>query len=259
MNTRNGELSFSINDRVDNFEVGVSHVPLGMLGTFQKDVSEFLRGSAREVEPNDLIVSIVDGSVRLNVAAGLLVATTLFADIDRLQTDGNLNFIDPKRATVIERWQTAAKQNAHRKYRVFGTATNSSITVDSNSDYRRIETTWIPIEKYLSGKVLDLGGKTKANIHIELSGGTSVTVAAPQELLEREEKNRLYKNAVLYVSADQNIDTGELKNYKLLSFSDVSPVFDQGEFDTMVEKGVKAWSDVPNATEWLENLRGGNA
>ena len=25
------------------------------------------------------------------------------------------------------------------------------------------------------------------------------------------------------------------------------------------KKGVKAWSDVPNATEWLENLRGGNA
>ena len=258
MDVSNGILSFSLNDRVENVEVGVNHVPLALLGAFQKDVSEFLRGSTREVDPNDVIVAIVEGSVRLNVAAGLLAATTLFADIDRLQSNRNLSSIDPKRAAVIERWQVAAKQHINRKYRVFGTAISSSITVDSSSDYRRIEAAWVPVEKYLSGKVVDLGGKTKANIHIELSSGVSVTVTAPQDLLEKEEKNRLYKNAVLYVSADQNIDTGELKNYKLLSFSDVSPVFNEEAFNTMVEKGTQAWSDVPNVTEWLENLRGRN-
>jgi len=28
------------------------------------------------------------------------------------------------------------------------------------------------------------------------------------------------------------------------------------EFDEMIKKGTEAWKDVPNATEWLEDLRG---
>lgn len=34
------------------------------------------------------------------------------------------------------------------------------------------------------------------------------------------------------------------------------PEFNQAEFDEMVDKGTKAWADVPNATEFVENLRG---
>ncbi|MCK9394202.1 MAG: hypothetical protein M0Q44_01260 [Methylobacter sp.] len=33
-------------------------------------------------------------------------------------------------------------------------------------------------------------------------------------------------------------------------------IFDQAEFDEMVEKGAKAWADVPDPTAWLEELRG---
>ena len=31
---------------------------------------------------------------------------------------------------------------------------------------------------------------------------------------------------------------------------------DKNEFDAMVERGTLAWADVPNATEFVENLRG---
>ena len=31
---------------------------------------------------------------------------------------------------------------------------------------------------------------------------------------------------------------------------------EQAEQDTMIERGTKAWADVPNATDWVEELRG---
>ena len=34
------------------------------------------------------------------------------------------------------------------------------------------------------------------------------------------------------------------------------PRFDPEAFAAMVAKGRKAWADVPNATEWVEKLRG---
>lgn len=36
------------------------------------------------------------------------------------------------------------------------------------------------------------------------------------------------------------------------------PHFDPEAFAAMVAKGRKAWADVPNATEWVEKLRGGD-
>ena len=49
-------------------------------------------------------------------------------------------------------------------------------------------------------------------------------------------------------------DSGDMEN--LVGEADGAiPVFDQAEFAEMVERGTTAWADVPDATEWLENLR----
>lgn len=36
----------------------------------------------------------------------------------------------------------------------------------------------------------------------------------------------------------------------------LKPSYDEQEFKEMVEKGTKAWADVPDANEWLEDIRG---
>ncbi|UKE73888.1 hypothetical protein [Xanthomonas graminis] len=45
-------LRFALSDRIDDAPVGPSHVPLALLGEFQKDVTEFLKGSGKEVDPS---------------------------------------------------------------------------------------------------------------------------------------------------------------------------------------------------------------
>ena len=34
------------------------------------------------------------------------------------------------------------------------------------------------------------------------------------------------------------------------------PKFNQDEFNTMVERGSKAWADVPDSAKWVDELRG---
>ncbi|MGD0961298.1 MAG: hypothetical protein ABSB19_15935 [Methylomonas sp.] len=41
-----------------------------------------------------------------------------------------------------------------------------------------------------------------------------------------------------------------------LYFDVHQPRFDEDEFNVMVERGTKAWADVPDATVWVETLRG---
>jgi hypothetical protein len=252
------ELRFAVSDRINDAEVGPKHVPLSLLGDFQKEVSDFLRGSARDVDPAEVLVSVEEGSLAL-VATGLMAATTLWADLEYLKSPDSLNLIDPKRAAVVERWQATARQNPHRKYRVADKTAQVSLSVDASTDFRRVEEVWVTVEKYVHGKVLDWGGKTKPNVHLEMDDGTVLKVSSSQNLLAQEEQNRLYRSALLHISAEENLLTGAIRNPVLLAFEAHQPAYDETEFQQMVQRGTAAWSDVPNATDWVEDLRGGRA
>lgn len=249
------ELRFAISDRINNAEIGPKHVPLNLLSDFQKEVGDFLKGASRDVDPAQVLISVEDGSFML-VATGLLAASTLWADLERLKSPESLGLIDSKRAIVVERWQAAARQNPRRKYMVTDAKASAHVTVDSSSDFRKVEDVWVRVEKYLEGRIVDLGGKTKANVHLEIDGGDVIVVAATTELLAREEQNRLYRPATLHVSAETSLLTGELRDFRLLAFQPDHPAYDETEFQVMVSRGNAAWADVQNPTEWLEILRG---
>jgi hypothetical protein len=252
------QLRFAVSDLINNVEVGPTHVPLALLGEFQKDVSEFLKGSNRDVDPMAVQISIEAGSL-LFAASGLLAATTLWADLEHLKAADSLNLIDSKRAIVVERWQSVARQNPNRRYVVADQSDRVFLSIDSTSSFSKIEDAWVHVEKYLHGKVVDMGGKTKANVHLELENGTTMTIASSQDLLAQDEQNRLYRPALLHVAAEENLLTGELRNQRLLAFETHQPSYDDEEFKRMVERGTRAWGDVTNATDWLETLRGGQA
>ncbi len=253
------QLRFAVNDLIDNDEVSPARVPLALLGDFQKDVSEFLKGSSRDVDPANVLVSIEDGSLAL-VATGLLAATTLWTDLEHLKSTDSLNLIDPKRASVVERWQVIALKNPHRRYSVADQSGQISFSIDSTSNFRRIEDVWVHVEKYLHGVIVDMGGNTKPNVHLKLENGVTLPpIASTQAVLAQSEQNRLYRPALLHVTAEENLLTKELRNLNLLAFQDNQPSYNDDEFNLMVEKGTKAWADVPDATAWLENLRGNHA
>lgn len=250
------QLRFSVSDLVDDVEVGPAHVPLALLGTFQKDVAEFLKGTSRDIDPACVHISIEAGSLAF-AASGLLSATTLWADLGRLALPEGVALIDPKRAKVLQRWQAQARHNPHRRYAVVDNAGREIVVVDGETDLNKVCDVWAQVEKYLHGKVVDMGGKTKANVHVELENGQIVTVSATQDLLAEDECNRLYRPALLHVTAEENLRTGDLRHLRLLAFETHRPSYDEQEFKRMVERGTKAWEDVANATEWVDALRGG--
>lgn len=252
------ELRFSLTDRINGVDVGPRHVPLNLLGEFHKDVSEFLQGSGRELKSADVLISIDEGSLVL-VATGLAMAHGLWSDVSHLAVPASLGEIDLKRAEVVKRWQAQARSHPDRSYRLEDGSKHAIATIDSTTDYEQIEDVWVTVEKYLHGRVVDWGGKTKANVHLELENGKVMKVSAPQQLLAQESENRLYRQALLHVTAEENLRTGELRDLHLLAFETHHPVYDETEFRKMVQRGTAAWTDVPDAIQWLESLRGDDA
>ena len=221
-------------------------------------MTDFLRGASRDVDPAQIHISIESGSLAL-AASGLLAATTLWADLARVALPDALTLIDPKRASVLERWQSAARENPNRSYAIADKTGRVLFVANARTKLTKIDDVWVQVEKYLHGKIVDLGGKTKANVHLELENGQTLTVNASHELLAQDERNRLYRPAVLHVTAEENLHTRELRNLRLLAFDMYKPSYDDEEFRRMVERGTTAWEDVANATDWTDALRGGQA
>jgi hypothetical protein len=250
------QLRLAINDRINNDDINPSHVPLALLGEFQKDVSEFLKGSSNDVDYSKIMVSIESGSLAF-LATGLLAAASLWSDIETLKTTRSLSLIDPKRANVIERWQYSAQKNPRRRYSVSDKSSLVFFSINSDSNFKLSEDIWVQVEKYLYGNITNMGGKNKANIHLDLENGEILPpISTTQNLLAQGEQNRLYRHSLVHISAEENLRTGKLRNLTLLSFEDHKPVYDEQEFKLMVERGTKAWSGVP--VSWLEDLRGNN-
>jgi len=253
-------IDFVLRDRVDGVEVTPSTIGLSRFNEFNKQVEEFVGGSER-LPLGDVHVRVEPGSYKLVIILPALVAGALELDLQALQRQDSLGEIDPKRAEIVERWQAKARTRPDLQYLVRpGDDTLPTIEFTVQTDYRVGEIVpWVRVEKYLFGTVTDMGGAQKANVHIRLDdSGELVRIGTNQEYLHDQEENRLYRKVLVRVAAEQHYRTGKFRNFRLLSFEDYQPRYDEEALDRFAAAGREAWQDVTDASLWVAELRGGS-
>jgi hypothetical protein len=251
--TQQQRLERVLDDVVDGEPVGPASMPVALLADYQAQVARFLKGSHADVDLAALRVGIEAGSWKVVVPAMALVAG-LASDVALLGS-GNLDDMDPKRAEIIEEWQKAAAKAKTRRYDILP-GSGKAVHIHARTHYaRQDQATWVKVEKYLLGEVIDLGGK-KPNVHLLLPDGTTVKVGTSHDQVLDQNDNLVYRRALLHVRAEEDLHTGTLRHVHLIKFAHYQPAFDSEAFAAMVAKGRKAWADVPDASEWVEEQRG---
>ena len=81
-------------------------------------------------------------------------------------------------------------------------------------------------------------------------------VNAARDVLSNDPKNRLFKQALVRIVADYNVQTREHRNAQLLGFEPQDSSLDEKALARMLDRGRRAWADVPSAADWVEDLRG---
>ena len=92
-----------------------------------------------------------------------------------------------------------------------------------------------------------------------LFDGKALLVEAAREVLRDEKLNRLYKPAMLRITAEYNVMTREYRNARLLEFVEHDNRLDEKDLARLTQRGAKAWRDVPDAGAWVDDLRGSEA
>lgn len=249
-------ITVALIDQTAGFEATPDRVRLGDLADFTADVATFLRGEDKDVDTKTLEVAIRTGSVAIETAP-LLSAPGLFRDLRALLGGELLDNLDAKRREIVEGWQKAARQTQQLAYRISAPFLDRPILVNHESDYHADDADqWVQVERYIRGEIQDLGGITKANAHIKLPDGRTLKVTTERDVLRNDTVNRLYKVAMLRVKAEYNVLTRELRKAQLVEFVEHASTVDEDALSRLTRRGAAAWKDVPNATAWVDELRG---
>ena len=251
------QITIALIDHSAGFEARPERVRLADLAEFSADVAVFLRGDGKEVDSKTLDVAVINGSLGIRTAP-LPVAPQLFNDLRALLNSELLDNLDAKRRDVMVRWQKAARQTRQLAYRISAPFLDRAIVVNAESDFRSNDANqWVQVERYIRGEIQDLGGATRANAHVKLPDGSTLTVTTDRDVLRDDTINRLYKLAMLRIKAEYNVLTRVLRNARLVEFVEYAPQVDEEELARMTRRGTDAWKNVGDATSWVDELRGG--
>ena len=247
-----------LHDDSAGYEITPDRVPLAALRRFTKDVDEFLRGDGHDVDTTQLEVALVKGSLGLRTAPTANPA--LLGDLRRLAAGELLAGVAGKRRAVVERWQKAARGTQRLQVQISSDFLPAPIVINADTDFRADDADqWVRVERYVRGEIEDMGGHTRPNAHIRLPDGKALLVEAAREVLRDEKLNRLYKPAMLRITAEYNVMTREYRNARLLEFVEHDNRLDEKDLARLTQRGAKAWRDVPDAGAWVDDLRGSEA
>lgn len=250
-------LEFALDDRVGDQPLTPDTVDLPTLRAFLGEVEALIKGNMANATLAESRVRIEDGSLKVVALVSALIAADVQADLSRLTETGDLDAVAPKRAEVIEQWQSRARRMPHRTY-LIGEPQHPKIRIANTTTFEHGgEKAWVAVEKYVTGRVVDAGGKQNPNVHVVLSdSGKDLLVEATEQQLGEEKENQLYKQVTLHVQAEQHLRTKALRNVRLIQFLPQSAEVDEDALQSLWEKGREAWKDVESPTIWVEELRG---
>jgi hypothetical protein len=248
-------IHIALHDSTQGYEATPDRVRLKTLQAFVRDAEELLRGSDADPSIKELEVSVLKGSVAIETYptadAGLLQDLLLMSQSPRIDT------LQTKRKAVVERWQKAARAATQGLwYQITAPLLAKPVVINSQSDYHADDADqWVQVERYVSGEIEDLGGYSRPNAHIRLTGGKKLSVATDRDMLRADTVNRLYKPALVRIAAEYNVVTLEYRNARLLAFVERDNRFDETAFKRMTDRGAVAWAGVEDASAWVDEQR----
>ena len=259
----NEKLYFSVKDTIDGEQVTPENVPLRLIIELADAMNRFIYGKAKST--GEVSVSIRKGSFAI-VAPSSPITQSAISDYRIVKKTGTLDNIDPIRARIIRDLQIKAQKDGNRIYVISDQENISTdnqhnvLVISKETDYKTMRTDqWVPTETYMYGMVVDIGGKTKTNVHLVLENGDMIVLNADSKQIEEDEINRVYRKQLVKVVAEQNLETKKYRNERLSDFVEYEPRFDEAQFNEISKKVRHSWADVPDVLAWVENMRGNYA
>lgn len=198
------------------------------------------------------------GSIRvlLTTATAAVVQTT--ALMARVHQTSEIGILPPKQAEAVRYFLRMAQEHRLEVYLGEAEQVEQGLHLHRGLHFPEEEPAWVIVEAQVLGKVIDMGGKTVTNLHLETDLYGYLTLSATEEQLAKETKNRLYQRQHVHVRLRQNAFTGEYdtKSGVFLGFIDYPDETMEEYIARLVKQATPYLSKIEDPDAWLREIRG---
>ncbi len=253
-----GHIQIKINGKKGNNELTPDNYDIKEIITILENAENLLFPNDKKDRPT-ISYAIEKGSVKHIIKTTMQSIIGFNAILAQIESTQNIDFLDINTAKAVEKFQEISKSHNYDFVLTTSLYNTSVLTINTNTKFYRSESLWVDAEFYFYGKITNMGGVSKSNIHISTEEYGNLTIQTNKDFLEHYEKNPLYKRFGIISTGKQNIDTGELDKQSLIfkGIVEYSPKYDEDYLNSLIQKAKKTWSGMTNADSWLRELRGG--
>lgn len=206
-------------------------------------------------------VRVEVGSVRLICTAVAALVIQAHALLGEVRNTNELGMLKPKQKTAVKYFQKFASRNQVSISLGKSNDLSSGLILNKQTLLSEDNPVWVKTELYLEGKITNIGGKSKSNIHIETDKFGLLVINTTEQILEEDKKNRIYKNQVLRVEINQNpfnlsYDTSSAKLIEFIDHEHTVKEDIDEYLNNLIQKAAKDWEDVKDSEAWLKEVRG---
>jgi hypothetical protein len=252
-----GNIEIRIAGSRGNIDLSPDNYDIREIITILQTAENLLFPTSKKDRPT-ISYSIEAGSVRHIIKTSLQAVIGFNAIIGQVGSSNSVDFLEAQSAQAIETLQeNSIKNNFELSIRTSLDQSNE-LKITNKTRFTRTQNIWVDAEFYFYGTLTNAGGKSKANIHLDTEDLGSLTIQTDREFLGEKEENLLYKDFGVRAIGKQNIQTSEIdkSSLKLIELIDYSPKYDQNYLSSLMKKATSKWSDVNDADEWLNSIRG---
>jgi hypothetical protein len=251
-----GYIEVKFDGIVENKPLTPINIDIAEIKEIISDVETFLYPTRGEkAERPHISYKLEEGSAR-NLfylpISGVLLFNALSGEINNR---GNIDFLDSKRAEIIDKFQRKAKDKNLEISFYSSSDKKPILIINQETQFFKIAATHIETEFVLYGKVNEEGGNNP-NFHLlTKEHGKLVISATEQQLLEGEK--RLFKIYGVRAKGKQNLTDGKPFDLKLIDYITYNPNYSEHKLDLLIKRASVKWNTVPNVDTWLNEIRGG--
>jgi hypothetical protein len=250
-------ISITIRGKTLNGNLNPKDIDISETKEMLSDIEILLFPTKSEKEERPKVsYEVKEGSVKnlfFIPTANVIMFTALLSEVGK---QGNSDLLQPKAATIIDKWQKRAYSSG-REYSVTSSVNeNEFLKINPETKFITAQTDWVNTNLYLYGEIFEEGGLSKSNLHILTERYGKLTVDATKEQLTTG-NNKLYHVYGLWVKGKQNLQTGNLKDLSLIDFITYSQNYEDVTLNKLIERASVSWEKVKDKDIWLTELRGG--
>ena len=204
-------------------------------------------------------MKIESGSIRLLFMTSVVAVIQAQAVMGKIAQDRTLNQLPKKQAEALRYFQGMAKEEQLDIRLGRSDQMDQGLHLSSHTDFRPEESAWVEVETLIWGRLVNAGGKTKPNIHLDTEEFGVLIIGATEEILAEEKDNRLYQQQQVQIRILQNAFTGEYdtKSAQLVAFVDHNEAESPDAYlDRLIQAATPNWKKVEDKESWLKEIRG---